>query len=159
MDGVSVETRSARKPGRSEGTRGGTVADQAWSLIFEIFMANKARVFAAAAEFDLSPMQIRALSQLEAGRPVPMSDLATALFCDASNVTGIVDRLEARGLIERRSAEHDRRVKLLHITPEGVRLRDLANERMSGAPPEIAALSAEDQRTLLSIFERALTRG
>ena len=50
-----------------------------------------------------------------------MSSLAGKLFCDDSNVTGIVDRLEARGLIERRPAEHDRRVKLLGLTPEGER--------------------------------------
>ena len=40
-----------------------------------------------------------------------MSALAHALHCDNSNVTGIVDRLEAAGLVERRAAEHDRRVK------------------------------------------------
>ena len=48
-----------------------------------------------------------------------MSGLAELLFCDASNVTGIADRLEARGLIERRSAGGDRRVKVLALTSAG----------------------------------------
>ena len=45
-----------------------------------------------------------------------MSELANALFCDNSNVTGIVDRLEERGLVRREAAEGDRRVKLLVLT-------------------------------------------
>ena len=52
-----------------------------------------------------------------------MGRLARGLACDASNVTGIVDRLEARGLIERRPGASDRRVKVLVITREGERLR------------------------------------
>lgn len=38
------------------------------------------------------------------GRPLPMRALAELLGCDASNVTGIVDRLEARGLVRREAA-------------------------------------------------------
>ena len=51
-----------------------------------------------------------ALGHLDADEPLPMSALAGALQCDNSNVTGIVDRLEAAGLAERRPAERDRRV-------------------------------------------------
>ena len=110
------------------------------------------------AEFDLSEAQGRALSLLEPGRPLAMSELAEALSCDASNVTGIVDRLEARGLIERRPAEHDRRVKMLVVTEQGAELRRRALERFFEPPPAIAALSAADQRTLRDILRRALAR-
>ena len=72
--------------------------------------ANKPRFMALAQEMRLAPMQLHALRLIEPGGPMPMSSLAGMLFCDNSNVTGIVDRLEARGLIERRTAEHDRRV-------------------------------------------------
>ena len=56
---------------------------------------------------------------LEPDEPLPMSALAGALQCDNSNVTGIVDRLEAAGLAERRAAERDRRVKTVVLTPHG----------------------------------------
>src|SRR5437870_3303553 len=73
---------------------------EAWRLLFELFRAQRPRIVAIAAEFDLTLMQANVLHLLD--EPLPMSTLAERLSCDASNVTGIVDRLEARGLIERR---------------------------------------------------------
>ena len=52
-----------------------------------------------------------------------MSRLADTLSCDASNVTGLVDRLESRGLVRRQPSAEDRRVKVLQLTPAGSRLR------------------------------------
>jgi MarR family transcriptional regulator, organic hydroperoxide resistance regulator len=124
--------------------------------MFELFVQQKPRHISMAAEFDLSPMQAFALRLLEPGRPLPMSELAEALHCDASNVTGIVDRLEARGLIARRGADHDRRVKMLVVTDEGTELRERLLERIAEPPPAIAALSATDQRSLRDILRRAL---
>jgi len=87
-----------------------------------------------------------------------MSALAEALSCDASNVTGIVDRLEARGLIERKSADHDRRVKMLAVTPKGARLRGRLLARLHEPPESITALSRADQCALRDILARALQR-
>src|ERR671914_1583759 len=94
-------------------------AVEAWGLLWQVMQANKPRFMALAQELGLAPMQLHALRLIEPGVEVPMSSLAGKLFCDASNVTGIVDRLEARGLIERRPAKHDRRVKLLVLTEAG----------------------------------------
>src|ERR671916_2951662 len=99
-------------------------AIEAWGLLWRLMQANKPRFMALAQELGLAPMQLHALRLIEPGVEVPMSSLAGKLFCDASNVTGIVDRLEARGLIERRSAAHDRRVKMLALTPEGEVFRE-----------------------------------
>ena len=68
---------------------------------------------------DLSPPQFQALRRLHLEGSMPMSDLADRMACDASNVTGISDRLEARGLVTRQPHPHDRRVKTLVLTPEG----------------------------------------
>jgi DNA-binding MarR family transcriptional regulator len=87
---------------------------------------------------------------------MPMSALAERLFCDASNVTGIVDRLEARGLVERRAYEGDRRVKALTLTQAGAEVRDRALAVMSEPPAAIAALPAADQRALRDILRRAV---
>jgi MarR family transcriptional regulator, organic hydroperoxide resistance regulator len=124
--------------------------------MFELFVQQKPRHIAIAAEFDLSPMQAFALRLIEPGTPLAMSDLAEALHCDASNVTGIVDRLEVRGVIARRGADHDRRMKMLVVTEKGAALRERLLERISEPPPPIAALSGADQRSLRDILRRAL---
>jgi DNA-binding MarR family transcriptional regulator len=133
-----------------------TAAEEAWSLLFHLVLAQKARFGAAMAELELTPVLAHALRRLEPNRPIQMNELADALYCDASNVTGIVDRLEARGLVERRPARHDRRVKALVLTPEGVELRAKVTARMSEPPEAIAELSAIDQRLLRDVLRRAL---
>jgi MarR family transcriptional regulator, organic hydroperoxide resistance regulator len=130
-------------------------AGEAWSMIASLFFSARPRFFQLAQEFDLAPMQLRALKELQPDGEVPMSALASVLFCDASNVTGIVDRLEARGLIERRPSAADRRVKMLRVTPEGARVRERLVERMSEPPPSIAALSPEDQVALRDLLRKA----
>ena len=131
-------------------------AHEAQKLFFEIGMDHRSRVGASLVELGLTFSQAHALRLLDPERPLPMSSLAERLFCDASNVTGIADRLEGRGLVERRSAEGDRRVKALTLTPDGVELRDRVFEIMNEPPVAIAALSVADQRTLRDVLKRAV---
>jgi DNA-binding MarR family transcriptional regulator len=128
---------------------------EAWSLMHWMFVANKQRMVAAAQEFELAPQQTIALRILGGG-PRKMSELAQSLFCDNSNVTGIVDRLEERGLVRREAAEGDRRVKLLVLTDEGERIRVEITKRMAEPPAPIASLTEKDQRALRDILKRAL---
>jgi DNA-binding MarR family transcriptional regulator len=119
-------------------------------------MAQRMKVGAQLAELGLGFAQAHALRLLDPEQPLPMSALAERLFCDASNVTGIADRLEARGLVRRETASGDRRVKALTITPAGVRLRRQVMELMSEPPAAIAALPEADQRALRDILARAV---
>jgi DNA-binding MarR family transcriptional regulator len=123
--------------------------------MFEILRASKPFMETVANEFDLTPQQLYALRSL-GDRPVTMSEFATLLGCDASNVTAIADRLESRGLCERRSALHDRRVKALLLTPAGHDLYERVAERMQQPPPAIDNLSIADQTELGDLLERAL---
>jgi DNA-binding MarR family transcriptional regulator len=131
-------------------------AREAWELLWQVMQANKPRFMALASEMGLAPMQLHALRLIEPGQGLPMRSLAGLLFCDASNVTGIVDRLESRGLIERRQSPRDRRVKLLVLTEEGARLRESAHRQMTTPPPEIAALSREHKRALRDALRAAV---
>ena len=131
-------------------------AHEAWELIWRVMQAHKPRFMALAQELGLSPMQLHALRLIEPGEGVPMNSLAGMLFCDASNVTGIVDRLESRGLIERRPSPKDRRVKLLVLTAEGERVREAAFRQMTTPPPEIAALPLKHKRALRDALRAAL---
>ena len=126
--------------------------------MFELIHLSKRRFMAIASEFELSPPQVMALRQLDPDEPKPMSELALALRCDNSNVTGIVDRLEDRGLVERRLGEHDRRVKMLMITERGAQVRAGLAARLDEPPEALANLSPEDQRALRDIMRRALGR-
>jgi DNA-binding MarR family transcriptional regulator len=131
-------------------------AREAWGLFWRIFMGDKQRRMTTLNELGLAPMQAMALQQLEPGTPLPMSSLAEALHCDNSNVTGIVDRLEAAGLVERRAGEHDRRVKTLVVTEQGEQVRKQVSERMSVPPGPIGNLSEQDAIALRDILCRAL---
>jgi len=133
-----------------------TAAHEAQKLFFEIGMAQRVKAGAALAELGLGFAQAHALRMLDPDEPIAMSALAERLFCDASNVTGLVDRLEARGLVERRSSDHDRRVKALTLTAAGVALRDQVLAVMSEPPEAIAALPPADQRALRDILARAV---
>src|ERR1700680_5265674 len=92
-------------------------ACRAWQLLMKFFSAQRAPLPFPGAELALSPVQCHVLHLIEPGRPLPMSRLADTLSCDASNVTGLVDRLESRGLVQRQASRRDRRVKGLHTTP------------------------------------------
>jgi MarR family transcriptional regulator, organic hydroperoxide resistance regulator len=130
-------------------------AEGFWPTFVDFFFATKAWWVALCAEFDLTPMQAHALRVIDPDRPVPMSNLAEALWCDASNVTGIVDKLESRGLIARQGADHDRRVKQLAVTERGRRMRDKLVAAMMTPPAAVAALPA-DVRSRLTEFLRAV---
>ena len=129
---------------------------EAWSLLGRLFWQMRPRMLGVASELGLTPPQMFALRALDPGAPVPMRELAHQLHCDSSNVTGLVDGLEAQGLVERRSAEHDRRVRMLVVTERGAQVRRRITEVVEEVPPPLAALSPADQRALRDILRRAL---
>ena len=134
-------------------TRAEGDACRAWQLLMKFFFAQRGYLPSSGGEFDLSPVQCHVLQLIEPGRPLPMGRLAETLSCDASNVTGLVDRLESRGLIQRRTSASDRRVKVLQLTREGSRLRAHLLKRMTGRSLPLSRLSVDQQRTLVTILE------
>ena len=122
----------------------------------DLLTANRGRFLDTLAEFELWPPQWFALQALD--EPLRMGRLARILHCDSSNVTGITDRLEQRGLVERRPAPDDRRVKMLVLTPEGRRVRDRIRARLATPPSAIEGLSAADVFALLQRLYPGLQR-
>ncbi len=122
----------------------------------QFYFAQREHLPPVAADLDLSPAQCHVLHRIEPGRPMPMGQLAETLACHASNVTGLVNRLESRGLVRRRPSEADRRVKVLDLTPTGARLRALMLERMTTPPAALRRLSLGEQRALVRILSRLL---
>jgi DNA-binding MarR family transcriptional regulator len=127
-------------------------ASEAWATMRALTMAQRGAVMAIAAEFSLSPTQLFALRALQPGEPAPMSDLASVLRCDASNVTGIVNRLQERGLVQRHPAPDDRRVKHLVLTDEGRALRETLAARMDQPPAGFEELSSSEAAQLRDLL-------
>jgi DNA-binding MarR family transcriptional regulator len=103
----------------------------------------------------LNPAQFHLLMNLDAPQGSPMSELAEILACDASYITGLVDKLEDRGLVQRLPDPEDRRVKLIALTEAGAAARSDLMSRLSRPPPFIEALPVEDKRALRDIFLKA----
>lgn len=122
----------------------------------QLSLSQRGNLPSLAAEFELSPAQCHVLHLIEPGRPVPMGEVAGALSCDASNVTGLVDRLEARGLVVRQPSPADRRVKVLTLTAAGRRIRTVLIERLTSPPDTLGRLSTQEQRLLVELLRRIL---
>jgi DNA-binding MarR family transcriptional regulator len=131
------------------------LARETWELLFSLLTTAGLRVPSVAAECGLTEAQCHLLRMLNPGEPVSMRSVAEGLACHASNITGIVDRLEERELVARRPAPNDRRVKALVLTAQGARVRAKLVERLSEPPPPIAQLSSRDQAALCAILRRA----
>ncbi|GAA2476786.1 MarR family transcriptional regulator [Streptomyces gobitricini] len=109
----------------------------------------------AAAEHSLTGAQARVLGLL-ALEPTPMRRIARSLRCEPSNVTGIVDRLEARGLVERRPDPADRRVKIAAATDEGRATARRLRDALDFAREPLAGLSEQERTALRDLLRRML---
>lgn len=107
---------------------------------------------------SLSIVQLHVLTVLEAAGPVPMGKLADALDVSVASATGIVDRMEQRGLVERRGDDADRRVVLVHATDAGLAVfKDLAKMRQAGLINILERLTNDELKALL-IGLRAMSK-
>ncbi|GLW71884.1 MarR family transcriptional regulator [Kitasatospora phosalacinea] len=109
---------------------------------------------AAAARHGLNSSQAKALKAVL--EPVPMRALAGRLGCDASNVTGIVDRLEALGYARREAAATDRRVKIVTITGPGRDVLDRIRDDMTRARAAFDSLAPEQRAALAGLCDQVL---
>lgn len=141
---------------KKSSARGSVTPDPFWATLIEVCLGMRSWWSAICEEFDLTPSQGMALRSLDPEQPLAMSTLADALACDASNVTGIVDKLESRGLIARRGADHDRRIKMLCVTQTGRALRDRLIGRLLQAPAAVTSLPRDIKATLTGILRNLL---
>ncbi|MBC2874086.1 MULTISPECIES: MarR family winged helix-turn-helix transcriptional regulator [Streptomyces] len=109
----------------------------------------------AAGRHALTGAQARLLALLSR-EPLPMRRIARKLKCEPSNVTGIVDRLAARGLVERRPDPADRRVKLAAVTEDGRETARQLREELGFAREPLAGLSADERGQLRDLLRRVV---
>ncbi|HEY6477226.1 MAG TPA: MarR family transcriptional regulator [Polyangia bacterium] len=151
---MSSRLRPPRAAGSQAGRHPDDHPDASWGTIIELCFSVRDWWGALCEDLDLTPSQGMALRSLD--RPLPMSTLADALACDASNITGIVDKLESRGLIARRGADHDRRIKMLCVTERGRSLRDRLIRRLLEPPATLAALPLDAKGRLTATLRKLI---
>jgi DNA-binding MarR family transcriptional regulator len=127
--------------------------DEITALVFQLAGELATRIARDVAPLELTQPQALLIRHL--GQALPMRSAAGRLHCDASNLTGIVDRLEKRGLVKRRTVAIDRRVRELVLTETGRHLRERLDELATEAPG-LSNLSPDDQQALIRLLRRAL---
>lgn len=98
------------------------------------------------AELGITPVQYAALQSVANQPGTDQRTLARSIALDASTTGGVLDRLEQRGVLERRTAPTDRRARQLWLTPAGEKLLAEAVPAMLQAQEQILAPLTERQR-------------
>jgi MarR family transcriptional regulator, organic hydroperoxide resistance regulator len=100
---------------------------------------------------ELTYSQAKLLWRLDVGDTPSLKELARRCGVDPSNLAGVVDQLTERGLVGSRAAQHDKRVRVIRLTADGVRLRRRLVACMA-RNPVIAALPPRRRDALLEIL-------
>ncbi|MFC7304126.1 MarR family winged helix-turn-helix transcriptional regulator [Streptomyces monticola] len=130
-----------------------TDTEQLMELLSQSLSAYYGEFTIAAASENLTASQGKVLTVLRRG-PAAMRCLASTLTCDASNMTGIIDRLEKRALVRREPSASDRRVKNVALTAEGERVTDAIRAKMHATRDGLDRLSDEERDSLHALLER-----
>lgn len=144
-----------------------TVAAEVMDELAPIISGERAAFARRCHERSISMTHLLLMSLLEAHGPLPMSRAAELLGCGLPTGTGLVQRMEERGLVERVHDTDDRRVVTLRLTDDGAaEIRELNLARRQRMASALAHLSdAEREQLLASIhavraaFERANQQG
>jgi DNA-binding MarR family transcriptional regulator len=115
----------------------------------------KQAIRAVGEDLGLSIAQLDVLRQLHAHGPTPMRRLAETMNCEASNLTGLVDKLERRGLVQRQDHPADRRVRVLALTDAGTEMSRQVWAAVTNRCP-FMNLSAEDRAQLDRLLQQSV---
>jgi len=124
----------------------------AWEALSRLWFSRKPVLMELARELDLFPPQIMVIQTLD--EPKPMRQVAEFLSCNSSNLTGITDRLEERGLVRRELDPDDRRVRLLVLTDEGRAVQRRIKDFLRAPSESMEGLSDEELRTLIRLLAK-----
>lgn len=124
------------------------VCDELWRLL----KSYKAHVVRIADKHGLTMMQFGALYAVSQGNST-MGKVAQTMHCDASNITGVADRLVSLGLIVRHDDPRDRRIKGLLLTPHG---NSTLQEILQAMPAALGCdqLTSQELQQLLSLLRK-----
>ena len=129
--------------------------NESYRKLILLMMHSKRHLMQIMDEMKMTPVQGMMLMMFEDGKGRSMHELSVLMGCDASNVTGLVDRLDNQGLIERTVDENDRRVKMIKLREKGEKCRAAVIKGLREAEAaDIAKLTEEERQWLIRITEK-----
>lgn len=112
----------------------------------------------ANAGYDLTPVQFACLNAVEAHPGIDQATLAGLIAYDRVTIGGVVDRLEAKGLVTRTVNKNDRRSRVLKLTPAGVGLlsdtRDIVRQTQADI---LKGLNGREAATFIELLQKAIS--
>ncbi|MGO7133555.1 MarR family winged helix-turn-helix transcriptional regulator [Rhizobium leguminosarum] len=115
---------------------------------------------AEAAGYDLTPVQYAALAAIYANSGIDQITLAGLIAYDRTTITGVVDRLTHKGLVERTASRRDRRARVLTITREGMNVLEGITPAVEAAQQlMVRGLSEEETQELMRLLRKAISAG
>jgi DNA-binding MarR family transcriptional regulator len=122
--------------------------------LFQLSFLLQDRLARIAAAHELSPIQVRLLGSLRDRQP-GMNDLARHLQLEKSSLSGLIDRAEKRGLVERIASKNDRRAATVKLTARGVKLAKTIAEQVGAEVAKVVAgLPEAEQKRLAKLVEK-----
>jgi DNA-binding MarR family transcriptional regulator len=132
--------------------------DEVVGLWFEMQARLEAHFTELAAQYKLSAVQAKVLLTLQPDGAVTMRAIAALLQYDASNLTGVIDRLEEMGAVQRQPHPSDRRAKGVVLTAEGQRMRRSFWERLTSNTGPLGRLNNRELSSLRTLLGAALRK-
>jgi DNA-binding MarR family transcriptional regulator len=139
-------------------TKTTTIPHTFYLSLLEFLMNSKHHIMQLGNQHGITPMQAMTLMLTKPDEPRPMNSFCKLFNCDASNVTGIVDGLEEKGLVSRQANPDDRRVKQIRLQPAGRKLQAKLVEELSADDSFVLApLTREETEQFVRIIEKLST--
>lgn len=114
----------------------------------------------AALSVEITPVQFAALSALEATPGIDQASLAGAIAYDKATIGGVIDRLEHKGLVLRKTSPNDRRARVVSLSPKGGALLDLVRPAVLDLQNDIlSGLDAQEKASLLALLRKTTDAG
>ncbi|HZR87759.1 MAG TPA: MarR family transcriptional regulator [Bradyrhizobium sp.] len=110
-------------------------------------------------DFDITPVQYAALVAIQTHPGIDATRLSAVIAFDRSTLGSVIERLEAKGQIERRPANDDKRIKLLYLTRSGAKLlREIVPAVDRAQARMLEPLKLADRKTLMALLAQLVDR-
>jgi MarR family 2-MHQ and catechol resistance regulon transcriptional repressor len=126
-----------------------------WLILWKAYEACRAHAFRSIEKLGFCYSDFAVLECLLHKGPLPVNTVGPKVSLTSGSITTAVDRLESRGLVERKDSKTDRRARIVSLTPEGRRLIKAHFEKHERDMEEIAkTLSEKERKTLTELLKK-----